>query len=79
VASIATSTKFRVPLAGLDVLQARKTIISRLSAFENILAAKPIRQMLTLVKKTWSCMDEEKQDVYWMDVMMENGYETLMG
>ncbi|CVL09582.1 hypothetical protein FPRO06_10325 [Fusarium proliferatum] len=79
VASIATSTRFRVPLAGLDVLQARKTIISRLSAFENILAAKPIRQMLTLVKKTWSCMDEEKQDVYWMDVMMENGYETLMG
>jgi len=32
-----------------------------------------------LVKKTWACMDEEKKDTYWMDVMMDNGYETLMG
>ncbi|KAF4451838.1 Arginine metabolism regulation protein II [Fusarium austroafricanum] len=79
VTSIAISPRFRTPLTGLDILQSRKTIISRLSAFENILAAKPIRRMLTLVKKTWTCMDEEKQDMYWMDVMMENGYETLMG
>ncbi|RBR11655.1 uncharacterized protein FIESC28_08882 [Fusarium coffeatum] len=79
VASIAASPRFRVPLNGLEVLQARKIVISRLSAFENILAAKPIRRMLMLVKKTWACMDEEKKDMYWMDVMMDNGYETLMG
>jgi hypothetical protein len=66
-------------LNGLEVLQARKIVLSRLSAFENILAAKPIRRMLMLVKKTWACMDEEKKDTYWMDVMMDNGYETLMG
>ncbi|KAL4726882.1 hypothetical protein ACLX1H_005774 [Fusarium chlamydosporum] len=49
------------------ILQARKIVLSRLSAFENILAAKPIRRMLMLVKKTWACMDEEKKDTYWMD------------
>ncbi|KAF4946105.1 hypothetical protein FSARC_14275 [Fusarium sarcochroum] len=79
VASIATSQRFSVPLSGLEVLEARRVIVSRLSAFENILAAKPIRRMLMLVKKTWARMEEEKQEVYWMDVMMENGYETLMG
>jgi hypothetical protein len=35
--------------------------------------------MLALVKKTWTKMDEEKHEAYWMDVMMDNGYETLMG
>jgi hypothetical protein len=79
VASVAASPRFRVPLNGLEVLQARKIVLARLSAFENILAAKPIRRMLMLVKKTWACMDEEKKDTYWMDVMMDNGYETLMG
>ncbi|KAJ4263099.1 hypothetical protein NW762_006717 [Fusarium torreyae] len=79
VASIAASQRFKLPLSGLEVLEARRVIVYRLSAFENILAAKPIRRMLTLVKKTWACMEEEKQEVYWMDVMMENGFETLMG
>ncbi|CAG1975548.1 unnamed protein product [Fusarium graminearum] len=79
VASVAASPRFRVPLNGLEVLQARKIVLARLSAFENILAAKPIRRMLMLVKKTWACMDEDKKDTYWMDVMMDNGYETLMG
>ena len=42
----------RVRSTDLDVLRARRFIISRLSAFENILAAKPIRTMLQLVKDT---------------------------
>ncbi|KAM0199484.1 hypothetical protein ACHAPQ_005281 [Fusarium lateritium] len=79
VVSIATSPRFRTPLTVLDILHSRKAIISRLSAFENILAAKPIRRMLALVKKTWTKMDEEKHEAYWMDVMMDYGYETLMG
>lgn len=44
-----------------------------------MLAAKPIRQMLLLVKETWACMESDQSDVYWMDVMIEKGYTTLMG
>lgn len=79
VASIASSSRLKAPVTDLDVLRARRCIISRLSSFENILAAKPIRRMLLLVKETWAWMEENQQDVYWMDVMMEKGYETLMG
>ncbi|KAF5138031.1 Beauvericin cluster-specific repressor BEA4 [Metarhizium anisopliae] len=79
VASIAASPRFKAPATDLDVLRARKFVIARLSSFENILAAKPIRRMLLLVKETWKCMEEKQQNVYWMDVMMEKGYGTLMG
>lgn len=63
----------------IDILHARRLVLSRLASFEGILAAKPIRQMTLLVRETWSCMDEKQKDVYWMDVMVEKGYETLMG
>ncbi|KAF4973334.1 hypothetical protein FZEAL_9350 [Fusarium zealandicum] len=79
VTSIASGPRFKAPLTDLDILRARRFIISRLSSFENILAAKPIRRMLLLVKETWAWMEERQQGVYWMDVMMEKGYETLMG
>ncbi|KAH7161494.1 C6 zinc finger domain protein [Dactylonectria macrodidyma] len=79
VATITSSPRIKVPPTAMDVLQARRTIVSRLSYFENVLAAKPIRRMLLLIKETWASMDEKQHDVYWMDVMMEKGYETLMG
>jgi Fungal specific transcription factor domain len=79
VASIASSPRFKVPPTISDILHARRSITARLSSFENILAAKPVRQMLILVKTTWEWMDERQQDVYWMDVLMEKGCETLMG
>lgn len=79
VASMSSSPRFTTAPSITDVLHARRSVISRLSSFENMLAAKPIRQMILLVKETWACMDEKRQDVYWIDVMMERGYETLMG
>lgn len=79
LASLASSPRLRAPVTQIDILQARKSIISRLSCFENMLAAKPIRQMLLLVKETWACMEVDQSDVYWMDVMSEKGYTTLMG
>ncbi|KAH7151759.1 C6 zinc finger domain protein [Dactylonectria estremocensis] len=79
VATITSSPRIKVPPTAMDVLQARRAIVSRLSFFENVLAAKPIRRMLLLIKETWACMDDKQQDVYWMDVMIERGYETLMG
>ncbi|KAF3807453.1 hypothetical protein GCG54_00008914 [Colletotrichum gloeosporioides] len=74
-----SSLRMEVPPTTTDILHGRRLILSRLSFFEGVLAAKPIRQMLTLIKETWISMDKEQEDVYWMDVMIENGYETLMG
>ncbi|KAK1716110.1 fungal-specific transcription factor domain-containing protein [Colletotrichum acutatum] len=79
MASFASSPRLRAKPTMTDVLHARRLVISRLASFEGILAAKPIRQMTLLVRETWSRMDEKQQDVYWMDVMVEKGYETLMG
>ncbi|VUC27402.1 unnamed protein product [Clonostachys rosea] len=79
VESIASSPVFQSSPSMTDILQARRDIVSRLSYFENILAAKPVRMMIQLVKQTWRRMDEEQQDLYWMDVMMDGGYETLIG
>ncbi|KAJ5987997.1 hypothetical protein N7481_003207 [Penicillium waksmanii] len=79
LASLASSPRLRAPVTQIDIVRARKSIISRLSCFENMLAAKPIRQMLLLVKETWACMETDQSDVYWMDVMIEKGYTTLMG
>ncbi|KAK1996641.1 hypothetical protein LX36DRAFT_701486 [Colletotrichum falcatum] len=79
VASIDLSPRMKVSPTTTDVLHARRLVVSRLTSFEGILAAKPIRQMMKLVKETWACMDSQQEDVYWMDVMMDKGYETLMG
>ncbi|KAK2017404.1 hypothetical protein LZ32DRAFT_576897 [Colletotrichum eremochloae] len=79
VASISSSPRMQVSPTITDVLHARRLVVSRLTSLEGILAAKPIRQMLKLVKETWACMDSQKEDIYWMDVMMDKGYETLMG
>lgn len=77
--SLSSSPKLKSPVTEIEILQARNSIISRLSSFENMLAAKPIQQMTLLVKETWAWMETKQSDAYWMDVMMERGYETLMG
>jgi hypothetical protein len=77
--SINTSARFLATPSITDVLHARRTSMARLSYFKNMLAARPIKQMMTLVQETWSYMDRNAQDINWMDVMLERGYETLMG
>jgi hypothetical protein len=34
---------------------------------------------LELVNEVWKRMDGGDPDVYWMDVMIEKGWETTMG
>ncbi|EXJ91619.1 hypothetical protein A1O3_00169 [Capronia epimyces CBS 606.96] len=63
----------------IQVLEARKFVIGRLSTFEHVLPAKPIRQMVEIVKHTWDQLDMGLANVYWMDVMIEKGWETTMG
>jgi len=65
--------------SAVAVLDARKFVISRLSTFEHVLPAKPIRQMIQIVTLTWEQIDKGTADVYWMDVMTEKGWETTLG
>lgn len=63
----------------IEILDARKFVISRLSTFEHVLPAKPLRQMRRIVTLTWEQIDKGLADVYWMDVMTEKGWETTLG
>lgn len=65
--------------SAVEVLEARKFVISRLSTFEHVLPAKPTRQMIQIVTLTWEHIDKGIADVYWMDVMNEKGWETTLG
>ncbi|KAF2809446.1 uncharacterized protein BDZ99DRAFT_463244 [Mytilinidion resinicola] len=77
-----------VPLShrAIEVSRARQLIEGRLTSFLHILPPKPIYVCLDIVRATWRRLDETKNltgseagDVYWMDVMIENGWETTMG
>lgn len=73
------SDDLSTPIADIEVLEARKFVIGRFSTFEHVLPAKPIRQMVEIIKHTWHRIDMGWADVYWMDVMIEKGWETTMG
>ncbi|KAF4463653.1 Zn(II)2Cys6 transcription factor [Fusarium albosuccineum] len=78
----------------IEVSRMRHFIKSRLSSFLHILPPKPIHICLNIVNTTWKLMDERArlaaedksgrgvscldEEVYWMDVMIENGWETTM-
>ncbi|KAL1902655.1 hypothetical protein Sste5346_001097 [Sporothrix stenoceras] len=78
----------------VEVTRARGFIESRLNAFLHALPPKPILACLDIVKQTWVEMDQQAEarakcsaggmgmegeaDVYWMDVMIQNGWETIM-
>lgn len=63
----------------IEVSRTRRFILGRLSSFLHVLPPKPIRVCLQLVQEVWRRMDAGEPDVYWMDVMIENGWETTMG
>ncbi|KAF9869969.1 hypothetical protein CkaCkLH20_12578 [Colletotrichum karsti] len=83
-----------ITLEAIETSRMRHFIKGRLESFLNILPPKPIRRCLQIVNRTWELMDqrahmmiaekhgpasfEDPQAVYWMDVMIENGWETTM-
>ena len=85
------STYFsEMPLSmqGVEVSRARGLVLSRLQAFLHCLPPKPIRRCIEIVQATWETMDKQtrtlngkqiEEPVYWMDVMIERGWETTMG
>ncbi|KAK8192683.1 hypothetical protein M8818_007855 [Zalaria obscura] len=74
-----------VSVRSIQVSRMRKVLLGRLTALLHVLPPKPIQLCLNIVKETWSQMDtaaqsgaSEADDVYWMDVMIANGWETTM-
>ncbi|RYF49782.1 MAG: hypothetical protein EOO38_07160, partial [Cytophagaceae bacterium] len=59
------------------ILSARDFVIRRLQEFALRLPNKPLRQMIQLIKETWRLFDEG-QDAFWVDVMNEKGWHTVM-
>ncbi|KAI7969869.1 hypothetical protein EIK77_006817 [Talaromyces pinophilus] len=63
----------------IEVSRTRKFILGRLTSFLHVLPPKPIHICVDLVQEVWRRMDAGELDVYWMDVMIDNGWETTMG
>ncbi|RAO67001.1 uncharacterized protein BHQ10_003013 [Talaromyces amestolkiae] len=63
----------------IEVSRTRKFILGRLTSFLHVLPPKPIHICVDLVQEVWRRMDAGESDVYWMDVMIDNGWETTMG
>ncbi|KAJ8109141.1 hypothetical protein OPT61_g7676 [Boeremia exigua] len=59
------------------VLQAREKVIRRLEVYAHRLPGKPLRQLITLIKETWRQSDEGN-DAFWIDIMNEKGWHTVM-
>ncbi|RAL08946.1 uncharacterized protein BO97DRAFT_375566 [Aspergillus homomorphus CBS 101889] len=73
------STGPNISAHAIDVSQTRRFILGRLTSFMHVLPPKPIGVCLELVREVWRRMDAGDPEVYWMDVMMEKGWETTMG
>lgn len=61
-----------------EVAMMRKMVLDRLHACLRLLPPKPIRVCLDIVQETWKRIDDGQEDVYWLDVMIQNGWETIM-
>ncbi|KAF2460540.1 fungal-specific transcription factor domain-containing protein [Lineolata rhizophorae] len=70
------------------IARARRFVEGRLNAFMLRLPSAPLIRMLELVKEVWRRSDGVGvggnrrgggRDVFWMDVMVERGWQTLMG
>ncbi|KAF4994711.1 hypothetical protein FGRMN_5600 [Fusarium graminum] len=70
-------------LAAADVHQARGFLRSRLQLLLHSLPKNPIQRCIDIVEATWAASDNhdgtsQGQPAYWMDVMMQNNWETFM-
>jgi hypothetical protein len=60
------------------VSRAREFAIKRLQEYSMRLPAKPIRKMIELIKEVW-CRQDNGENAFWIDVMDEKGWHTVMG
>ncbi|KAJ5207012.1 Aflatoxin biosynthesis regulatory protein [Penicillium cf. griseofulvum] len=68
-----------ISMEAIEVSRARKFILGRLTSFLHVLPPKPIHVCLKLVNEVWERLDAGDADAYWVDVMIEKGWETTMG
>jgi len=60
------------------VAKARRTVSERLQSIRTILPYRSLEIVQELVFKTWDIGDHETPEVFWMDVMIENGWRFLL-
>jgi hypothetical protein len=85
---IAPSEEPELSMRSIDIVRTRQFIIDRLHSFVRVLPPKPMKVCIQIVEESWARIDDmqklkpsvkaRQQDVYWMDVMMDNGWETCM-
>ncbi|KAJ5747938.1 uncharacterized protein N7511_009634 [Penicillium nucicola] len=68
-----------ISMEAIEVSRTRQFILGRLNHFMHLLPPKPIRVCLKLVTEVWRRMDEGRDDVFWVDVMLDHRWETTMG
>lgn len=68
-----------ISMEAIEVSRTRKFILGRLTSFLHVLPPKPIHVCLKLVNEVWRRLDAGEDDAYWVDVMIEKGWETTMG
>jgi hypothetical protein len=68
-----------ISMEAIEVSRTRRFILGRLTSFLHVLPPKPINVCVRLVKEVWRRMDAGQVDTYWIDVMIEKGWETTMG
>ncbi|KAJ5373877.1 Aflatoxin biosynthesis regulatory protein [Penicillium concentricum] len=68
-----------ISMEAIEVSRTRKFILGRLTSFLHVLPPKPIHVCLKLVNEVWKRLDAGDDDAYWVDVMIEKGWETTMG
>lgn len=68
-----------ISMEAIEVSRTRRFILGRLTSFLHVLPPKPINVCVRVVKEVWRRMDAGQADTYWMDVMIEKGWETTMG
>ncbi|KAJ5895254.1 transcriptional regulator family: Fungal Specific TF [Penicillium taxi] len=68
-----------ISMEAIEVSNTRKFILGRLTSLLHVLPPRPVQVCLKLVEEVWRRMDAGETDIFWIDVMIENGWETTMG
>ncbi|KAI5201654.1 hypothetical protein E4T39_05153 [Aureobasidium subglaciale] len=63
----------------LHVVRARNLAMTRLEELSARLPSKPVFMVIKLVKEVWRRFDIGDASVFWLDVMHENGWQTVLG
>lgn len=68
-----------ISMEAIEVSRTRRFILGRLTSLLHVLPPKPINVCVRVVKEVWRRIDAGQADTYWIDVMIEKGWETTMG